>query len=151
MFEELWRDDRAIEGLPIRLVIALVVGVASMSVIMGMIPEPGVLTVSELDVDPQKEVIGPGETEMNLTVLDAKGQPVSGATVVVKSGTATLDGTAAVTATTGPHGNASVRIDPTLSHNQEEGTITIDVKPPATGGYSDRRGNTEILVVAGHE
>ncbi len=30
-------DDRAIEGLPIRLVIALVVGVASLSVMMNMI------------------------------------------------------------------------------------------------------------------
>ncbi|PSP95335.1 Ig domain-containing protein group 1 domain-containing protein [Halobacteriales archaeon QS_4_62_28] len=151
MFEELWRDDRAIEGLPIRLVIALVVGVASLSVMMNTITGLGTLTVSELDVDPAEEVIGPGETEMNLTVLDSKSQPVSGATVVITGGTATLEGTTAVTATTGPHGNVSVLIDPTLGPNQQEGTITIDVKPPASGGYSDRRSNTNILVVAGHE
>ncbi len=41
MFEELWRDDRAIEGLPIRLVIALVVGVASLSVMMNTNLEKG--------------------------------------------------------------------------------------------------------------
>lgn len=149
MFEELWRDDRAIEGLPIRLVIALVVGVASLSVMMGMIDEVNTLTVSELDVDPEAEVIGPQETTMNLTVVDPDGQPVSGATVVVSAGTATLDGT--VTATTGPRGNASVTIRPELGPNQQEGTVTIDLKPPASGGYSDRRGNAKILVVAGQE
>lgn len=52
MFEELWRDDRAIEGLPIRLVIALVVGVASLSVMMVFISGLDTMTVTELDVDP---------------------------------------------------------------------------------------------------
>ncbi|MEF8777657.1 MAG: carboxypeptidase regulatory-like domain-containing protein, partial [Natronomonas sp.] len=33
----LWDDTRGIEGLPVRLVIALVVGVASLSVMMNMI------------------------------------------------------------------------------------------------------------------
>ena len=34
MFDRFSRDERAIEGLPVRLVIALVVGVASLSVMM---------------------------------------------------------------------------------------------------------------------
>jgi len=148
MFAELWRDDRGIEGLPIRLVIALVVGVASLSVMMNTISGLTTLTVSELDVDPSAEVIGPDETDVTLTVVDPEGQPVAGATVVVTGGTATLDG--AATATTDSGGNASVTIDPRLGPNQQEGTVTIDVKPPASGGYSDRRRNTQILVVAGH-
>jgi len=149
MFEALWRDDRAIEGLPIRLVIALVVGVASLSVMMSTISGVSTLTVSELDVDPSVEVVGQKSTQLTLTVVDPEGQSVSGATVVVSGGTASLDGVA--TATTGPDGNATVTIDPTLDRNQKEGTVTIDVKPPASGGYSDRRENTQILVVRGHE
>jgi hypothetical protein len=147
MFAELWRDDRAIEGLPIRLVIALVVGVACLSVMMNTISGIDTMSVSELDVDPSEEVVGEGETELTLTVVDPDGAPVSGATVVLTGGTATLDG--AVTATTGSDGNATVTIDPRLRANQQEGTVTIDVKPPASGGYSDRRRNTRILVVAG--
>ncbi|WP_018256666.1 DUF7382 domain-containing protein [Halomicrobium katesii] len=145
MFVELWRDDRAIEGLPIRLVIALVVGVASLSVMMNTISGLDTMTVSELDVDPSKEVVGEGETDVTLTVVDPDGQPVSDATVVVTGGTATMDG--AVTATTNSRGNATVTITPQLGPNQQEGTVTIDVKPPASGGYSDRRRNTRILVV----
>lgn len=145
MFAELWHDDRAIEGLPIRLVIALVVGVASLSVMMNTISGVGSIGVSELDVDPSAEVIGEGETELTLTVVDPDGQPVSDATVVVKGGTANLDETA--TATTGPEGNATVTIHPGLDSNQQEGTVTVDVKPPASGGYSDRRRNTQILVI----
>jgi len=148
MFEALWRDDRAIEGLPIRLVIALVVGVASLSVMMSTISGVSTMTVSELDVDPSAEVVGPDATDLNLTVVDPEGQPVSGATVVVTGGTASLDST--VTATTGPRGNASVTVEPSLGQNQQEGTLTVDVKPPASGGYSDRRENTRILVVEGH-
>jgi hypothetical protein len=146
MFAELWRDDRAIEGLPIRLVIALVVGVACLSVMMSTISGLDTMTVSELDVDPSQEVIDEGETDLTLTVVDPDGQPVAGATVVLTGGTATLDG--AVTATTGARGNATVTIDPELRSNQQEGTVTVDVKPPASGGYSDRRRNTRILVVA---
>jgi len=146
MFAELWRDDRAIEGLPIRLVIALVVGVACLSVMMNTISGLDTMTVSELDVEPSEEVIGEGETDLTLTVVDPDGQPVADATVVLTGGTATLSG--AVTATTDSDGNATVTIDPELRSNQQEGSVTIDVKPPAGGGYSDRRRNTRILVVA---
>lgn len=146
MFEALWRDDRAIEGLPIRLVIALVVGVACLSVMMNTISGISTITVSELDVEPSEEVIGEGETDLTLTVVDPEGQPVSDATVVLTGETAQMDGV--VTATTNSDGNATVTIEPTLGPNQQQGTVTIDVKPPAGGGYSDRRRNTRIQVVA---
>ena len=146
MFEELWRDDRAIEGLPIRLVIALVVGVASLSVMMNTISGLGTLTVTELDVAPETNVIGEEETDLTLTVVDPEGQPVTGATVVVSSKTATLDGVQ--TAETGDDGTASVTIDPELGPNQNEGTVEINIKPPASGGYTDRRANNDVSVVA---
>jgi hypothetical protein len=138
-------DDRAIEGLPIRLVIALVVGVASLSVMMNMLSGINGLAVTELDARPTPEVVTPGETDLDVTVVGADGEPVSGATVVVTGGSATLD--SVVTATTDSTGNATVTVSPSLRENQDEGTLRLDIKPPAGGGYTDRRGNTEVLVV----
>lgn len=140
-------DERGIEGLPVRLVVALVVGVASLSVMLNMLSGMQALSVTELDVKPEPEVTTPGEQTVELTVVDPEGNPVADATVVVKSGTADIDGVE--TATTGADGTATVTVAPTLAPNQEEGTLVVDVKPPAGSQYADRRGNTRLLVVAG--
>jgi len=138
-------DERAIEGLPIRLVIAFVVGVASLSVMLNMISGVGSLGVSELNARPAPDVVAPGAQTVTVTAVDANGDPVTGATVVVSGDTATLDGVRV--ARTGPHGNASLSIDPRLGPNREQGTLSIAVKPPAGSDYADERKNTAILVV----
>ncbi|WP_327053135.1 Ig-like domain-containing protein [Halomicrococcus gelatinilyticus] len=138
-------DDRAIEGLPIRLVIALVVGVASLSVMMNMLSGVGGLSVSELDAKPSPEVVSPGPTEVEIAVVDAEGEPVADATVVVRSATARL--AEVRTATTDEDGTVTVSVDPKLGPNQEEGTLEIDIKPPAGSEFADERENTRILVV----
>lgn len=141
----LQRDERAIEGLPVRLVVSLVVGAACLSVMLNMVQGIGTLAVTELDVRPAPEVVETEPQELTLTVVDADGDAVSGATVVVKSGTASLDGV--VTAESGTDGNATVRVDPELGENQAEGTLVVDVKPPAGTEYADRRENSYVLVV----
>jgi hypothetical protein len=138
------RDERAIEGLPIRLVIALVVGVASLSVMMNTISGLGTLGVSELDVRPQPEVVEPGPTDVTVTVVDPEGEPVANATVIAKSGDARLDDIR--TGETNYNGTATLALHPTLGPNQAEGTVTFDVKPPS-GEYEDRRENAALLVV----
>ena len=145
MSHTLWRDERAIEGLPIRLVIALVVGVACLGVMMSTISGLGTLRVAEVDVEPDPEVTAPGDTSVTVTVVGPQGAPISDATVVAKSGTATLD--SVTTASTGSNGQASLSLSPSLGPNQEEGTITFSVKPPAGGNYRDEQANTELLVV----
>jgi hypothetical protein len=138
------RDDRAIEGLPVRLVVALVVGVASLSVMLNMLT--GVdLAVTELDVRPEPDVVAPGQQTIDLMVVDPGGDPVPGATVVVKSGSASIEGV--VTAETDDRGVAPVTVSPSLLAHQQDGTLVVSVKPPAGSEYVDRRGNTEILVV----
>lgn len=139
------RDERAIEGLPVRLVVAFVVGVAVLSVMLSMVSGVDTLSVSELDASPDPDVVTPGDQSVDVTAVDADGDPVAGATVVVKSGTADLDGVA--TATTGDDGTATVELDPRLGPNQADGTLAISVKPPSGSDYADRRENTEILVV----
>ena len=138
-------DDRAIEGLPIRLVIALVVGVASLGVMMSMLDGTTALVAEELDVNPDPEIVPPGSEAVTLTVVDSDGEPVSDATVVVSGGTATL--TKIQTAKTGENGQASVTIESSLGSNQDQGTLEVSIKPPASSGFQDERDNTEILVV----
>jgi len=138
-------DTRAIEGLPVRLVVALVVGVASLSVMLNMLSGIQGLTVAELDARPEPDVVSPGGADIEVTAVGPDGEPVSGATVVVRSGTAGLDGV--VTAETGDDGNATLSVSPSLRPNQETGTLIVALKPPAGSGYVDRRGNAEILVV----
>jgi len=139
-------DDRGIEGLPVRLVIAFVVGVAALSVMLSMVNGVNTLAVSELDAKPSPDVVEPGEQTVDVTAVDADGDPVSGATVVVKAGTADLDGGVA-TATTGDDGTASLDVAPELGPNQADGTLRISLKPPAGDQYVDRRENTNLLVV----
>jgi hypothetical protein len=105
------------------------------------------LTTTELDARPQPEVLEPGATTLEVVAVGSDGAPVADATVVVKAGSADIDGVA--TAETNEDGVATVEIAPTLRANQAEGTLTIDVKPPAGSSYQDRRGNTKVLVVRG--
>lgn len=139
-------DERAVEGLPVRLVVALVVGVACLSVMLNMVEGVGTLAVSEVDVRPEPAVLTPGPQDLAVTVVDADGDPVAGATVVLKAGTADLDGVA--TAETDADGVATLSVDPELAPNQDEGTLVVDVMPPPASEYADRRGNTRVLVVA---
>lgn len=138
-------DDRAIEGLPIRLVIALVVGVASLSVMMSMLSGLNGLAVSELDTKPTPEVVEPGTGDVAVRVIDADGRPVTAATVVARGETARLSGVQ--TARTNETGYATFTLNPTLGPNQADGTVTFDVKPPSGSDYVDRRENTAVLVV----
>jgi hypothetical protein len=147
VFDELLADDRAIEGLPIRLVIALVVGVASLSVMMNMLSGVQGLAVTELDTRPEPEVVEPGERTVDVRVVTPAGEPVADATVIANGGTARIGGV--VTARTDANGTATFELSPRLGPNQNDGSVTFEVKPPAGSDYVDRRGNTELLVVAG--
>jgi len=141
----LWQDDRAIEGLPIRLVIALVVGVASLAVMMSVLGGMDAFGSTELDTKPSPEVIPPNSTEVTVTVVDPDGEGIEAATVVASGDTATLD--SPQTAKTDGNGTATLTLDPELGPNQEEGTVDLDIRPPE-GDYTDERANTGILVLA---
>ncbi|MFB6095512.1 MAG: carboxypeptidase regulatory-like domain-containing protein [Halodesulfurarchaeum sp.] len=145
--DRLRADERGIEGLPIRLIIAFVVGVATLSIMLNMLSGVQSFAVAELDAQPQPDVIGPESQEVLITAVGSDGTPVTGATVLVKRGSAQLDGVAV--GKTGANGTVSLRVSPSLGPNQAQGTLTIDVKPPAGSKYMDKRENAEILVVRG--
>lgn len=95
----------------------------------------------------QPSVVAPGAQSITVQVVGSDGDPVADATVVIKDGTADIDGVEH--ARTDAEGNATLQVAPTLRPNQEEETLTIDIKPPAGSGFADRRGNTNVLVVRG--
>ena len=149
MLDSFRSDTRAIEGLPVRLVVALVVGVAAMSVMLNMLSGVQGLATSELDVKPSPDVVEPGPRDITFTVVDHEGNPVDGATVIVKSGTAELGNEGVPRAETDDGGTATINVTPELGANREDGTLVVDVKPPAGSSFVDRRENTNILVVQG--
>jgi hypothetical protein len=143
----LWRDERAIEGLPIRLVIALVVGIACLAVMMNVIGGLNTFGSTELDTDPQPEIIETGNaTNVSVAVLTPGGDPIQNATVVATGDSAQLSGIQ--TAKTNQNGTAVFEgLEPELQPNQDRGTITLDIRPPSDGDYTDDRENTNIMVI----
>jgi len=141
-----WQDERAIEGLPIRLVIALVVGVACLGVMMSVVGGLGSVNSTELDTQPQPEIVEPGENNVTVTVVDPDGEPIEGATVIATGDTAAL--ASVQKGTTGSDGNVTLQLDTSLRPNQDEGRIELDIRPPENE-YVDDRENTGILVIQG--
>jgi hypothetical protein len=142
--EGLWTDERAIEGLPIRLVIALVIGVACLGVMLNVVGGFEALNTTELDTQPEPDIVRPGEHTANVTVVDTDGEPIEDATVIARGETAQLDSMAR--AETGEDGVARIEFEASLRPNQEEGRISLDIRPPH-GEYVDDRENTGILVI----
>ncbi len=140
-------DDRAIEGLPVRLVIALVVGVAALSVMMGMIDDLDGIGAAEVDADPDPRVIATGGETVTFTVVGPDGEPVEDATVVVTGDTAQLTGPMSVKETTGEDGTVTMSLDAELGPNQARGELEVTVVPPSEGEYVDERTNTDVTVV----
>lgn len=145
MFAQFRDDERAIEGLPVRLVIALVVGVASLGVMLSLIEGVGTVGATEVDVQIEPAVTTPGDQSVSFRVIDPKGRAVADATVVVTADTATVDGVR--TATTGPNGTATLSLAPSLPPNRADGELQVAIKPPAGSQYVDRRANTRLLIV----
>ena len=138
-------DDRGIEGLPVRLVIALVVGVASLGIMLNMLSGLSGLGVAEVDGAPEPTVTEPGPTNVTVRVVDPDGGGVANATVVARGGSARLGGTRV--ARTDRNGTARLRLDPKLGANQAEGTVRFSVQPAPEDSFVDRRDNSVLLVV----
>ncbi|ELY46804.1 DUF7382 domain-containing protein [Natronorubrum tibetense] len=148
------RDDRAIEGLPIRLVIALVVGVAALALMLNMLGGIGDVGDTEVTVDiPDSDhQMIPPETdgEIEVHVIDEDGGTVEDATVIVTAGSAQLS--EPVDAETNSGTNvAEIDFDeePDLRSDQDIGTLELDVIPPADSNYIDEQPNPEIRVAQG--
>ena len=146
-------NDEAVEGLPVRLIVVLVVGVialaAMVSALNGFKPEKA-LSASVIEVGGKEgnmlmiSKTGADEVEHNWTcrvkVVDPNGDPIVGASVVVHG----LSG--AGMAATNKDGEAYLTKtnDVKLHANQNSGYMTLEVTAP---GYSDYKNENALVVV----
>jgi len=147
-------DERAIEGLPIRLVIALVVGVAALAIMLQVLNTFGGFGAdSEVDVDFNGDdfVQDDSSTQtITVTVIDEEGAPVSDATVIAQSGELRLEQSAY--AETNNDGNATFElnsggdngIDPDRRSNQDIGDVRFIVNPPSEDPLVDDQENNRL-------
>ena len=144
------RDDRAIEGLPIRLVIALVVGVAALALMLNMLGGIGDVGDTEVtvEIEDEDQIIDPdSDTEVTISVIDENGNDVEDATVVATAGSAQLEGVVRADTDNGTN-EATMNFDgeQSLRADQDMGTLELEVIPPSDSNYIDEQPNPEIRV-----
>lgn len=148
-------DERAIEGLPIRLIIALVVGVAALGLMLQVLGTFGGIGNEEVTVeigDNQTLDLSEAQTtsggNVTLTVVtESGGDSVEGATVILEPGTAQGD---IIETEVNQNGEATIdlsRANPSLQSGQNRGTYVIDIIPPSDGDFTDDQENPEIVLL----
>lgn len=153
-------DERGIEGLPIRLVIALVVGVAALSMMMTILDGVGQVGQTELhyELDNEDKATIPSNSNTDITFLirDEDGDRIDNATVIVSSGTAQLnepisgaDGQSS-DGDSSSSPNSEVKLTITghsLRQGQDIGTLEVNIVPPGDSNFVDDEENREIRVL----
>ena len=149
------RDDRAIEGLPIRLVIALVVGVAALALMLNMLG--GIGDVGDTEVSVQIEsgselIEADANVDVVVSVIDENGNNVEDATVIATAGSAQLDGVVEAKTGDGVRKDHKAKLefdgDQGLRADQDIGTLELGVIPPSDSNYIDEQPNPEIRVAS---
>ena len=152
-------DERAIEGLPVRLVIAVVVGVAALGIMVGMLDDLEPVGDTETTVEMNDELLTPedGYDPVRIAVVTEDGTPVEDAQLLVRGGSLPLEN-GPVDLQTGPdsnEANLSVGTDPEAQARvdfrtgQRRGTLELEVIPPSGSDLVDDERNPELVVVGG--
>lgn len=160
MHRETFREDeRAIEGLPIRLVIAVAVGVAAMGIMLGMLEGIEDVGETEVTVGLSEELVVAEEATVSLSVQTVDGQPIDDATVIVSGDTVPV-ANGPVVLDTGPDSHeAELTISEesgetdhahiAFRDGQARGTVSLEVVPPSGGDLVDERANPDLVVIRG--
>jgi len=146
-------DERAIEGLPIRLVIALVVGVAALSLMMNVLGQfDDSFQEETVTVEFSDELVEVGDTT-NVSVVTSEGDPVEGAYVLVRSGSLTVNNGPVELNTTDGYAdltigannqNSPINID--FRSDQNRGDIEFEVIPPSDSDYATSETSSKLVV-----
>jgi hypothetical protein len=155
-------DERAVEGLPVRLVVAVAVGVAALGIMLGMLAEFDDPGTTEVTVEASDELLVPeggGYEPVTLGVVTEDGRPVEGAQLLVTEGSLPLaDGPVnlrtgldshEVTLGIGTTAGVDGSVTPVFRDGQSRGTLEIEVVPPSGADLRDERENPELVVVSG--
>ena len=144
--------------MPIRLVVAVTVGAASMSLLVPMLDTVEETQHTTITVEPEhRQVVLDSETGMQsvtIAVVSTEGDPITDSTVIISERSLPLvDGPQ--TFETGPDSHeVTVRIGTaptadvpvTFRRTQQRGTIELGVRPPGSGEFTVRSDHPEITV-----
>lgn len=157
MRTEIRADERAVEGMPIRLVVAVTVGIAAFSLLVPMADSVERADQAELTAEPDPRQVlvdsGDGPRTVRVDVVTADGAPVGGATLVVSGRSlpveggpvpveADASGVAEFTVGTDPMADVTVSFRP----RQHRGTLQLRVWPPPDSDYGDSLDNPGLTV-----
>jgi hypothetical protein len=149
-------DERAVEGMPIRLLVAVTVGIAAFALLVPMAERVERAEQTELTVEsePRLLTVEPGEsTAVQINAVTTDGAPVKGATIVVSGRSLIVEdgplvfeagqqSSVTVDIGTGSAADVSVSFRPT----QNRGTIRVRVVPPPESTFADELANPEVTV-----
>lgn len=145
--DSLWADQRAVEGMPIRLVVAITVGVAAAGLLLPLpdMVEQSTETTVTAQPDSQQLVVNSSvpSQDVTISVVTAEGEPVTDATVIVSERSLPVVDDPAVFET-GPDSNEveisigkedrhDIEVD--FRETQARGTLDLDVKIPGGNEY----------------
>jgi hypothetical protein len=144
--------------MPIRLVVAITVGTAAMSLLVPMLDtvEQTQQTSVTVEPDSQQVVLDPETAMENVTiaVVSGEGEPIPDSSVIVSERSLPLvDGPQ--TFETGPDSHettvsigetAEADVTVAFQKSQQRGTIELDVHPPGSGDYKVRSDQPEVTV-----
>jgi len=140
--------------MPIRLLVAIAVGAAALSLLMPLPKDVAAADTTEVTVRPAPAHLQPGGN-VTLAVLTAEGDPVEDVTLVVRGRSLAVKN-GPLRLETGPDSHTvSFRVGldrsnglvPGFRPTQNRGTLSVDVLAPGEG-YVDQRPNPQITVVA---
>lgn len=143
--------------MPIRLVVAVAVGVAAFGLLVPMADRVEQSTETEVTVEPDSTQVALDSTEsseVTVHVVTSDGQPVDDATVLVSGRSLPVEGDP-IPFETGPEGNAvtfsigtdsTADVPVTFRPTQGRGTLRLRVVPPSDGSYADDLDNPELTI-----
>ncbi|MXR51968.1 hypothetical protein GRX03_10195 [Halovenus sp. WSH3] len=149
-------DERAVEGMPIRLLVAVTVGVAAFGLLVPMADQVEQADRTELTVEPEPRqvTVEPGDTAtVRLDVATSDGQPVRAATLVVTGRSVSVENgplifetgaNSTVSFDIGASPTADVRLS--FRPQQSHGTVQLRIVPPSNSEYVDDLSNPDLTV-----
>lgn len=139
MIVKVLKDDRAALGLPLKMAVLTVVGVAGLAALLSALPScvvPAPLAAEVVSVDGRAGDTLHGSRPAQIAILvTAKGGPVRDATVVL-SGAGTAGPGAAAAGRSDRAGNATLLLDPLpvwtrlVGEGREEGYLKLSASAP---------------------
>ena len=142
----MFRDETATIGLPMRMVVLTIVGMAGLAAMiifigdMSLVPKTMHADITDIDDSTTSSVLlaNNGIKKVTVCVIDVDGRPVVGATVIIYGLHASASGV------TGSNGNAQVNIDTASFSFSGEGYLKLSAK---ASGFVDYQNDFALKVV----